>query len=159
MIATLTDQSQATDSLARRLQDLERRNEHLSTQVGRMKAVISAILILTGVGVLGIFAPATRAGGADDPAPKIVRASAFVIVDANGKERGSFGYNDTEQAAVLNLEPDKSGRINFGIGRDYLGLRMTHGKNDINMGYTPRGGTYFEMLDKDGKSIFAQRRP
>lgn len=72
-----------------------------------------------------------------------------MIADRNGAERGSFGYNDAEQSAYLILESDKNGRVNLGMSRDAVDLRLTRGKNGINLGCSVKGCTYIELFDKD----------
>lgn len=145
--------------LTERLERLERQNERLRAQDRRVKALFATLLLLGAAGWLGGSIATNRAGAAAPAAPRVMRANAFIIVDRNGAERGEFGYNDADQFAFLNLEPDKSGRIEFAIGRDGGGLRMTRGKNDVSIGCTAKGGTYLEMYDKDGKAMFEQRKP
>ena len=144
--------------LAQQLEHLEKQTARLAARVRRLNAIVAVIVIFAGAGWLCTFIQPTQAGGGANAA-KVLRASAFVIVDQKGVERGSFAYNDAEQGTVLNLQPDKNGRMSVGVGRGYVGLRLTRGKNDINMGCIDKGGTYLEMFDKDGNRIFEQRKP
>jgi hypothetical protein len=154
----MTNPSVDHSTLIARLEQLERRNERLSAQVRRTRVVLRLVLSLTGLGLLWGLATANQASGQARRGVQIIRANGFVIVDREGRERGSFSYNDAEHNAVLSLEPQEGVRINMGVGRDHVGLRMSHGKSDIGMGYTEKGGTYLVMYAKDGKPIFEQRR-
>jgi len=145
-------------SLLARLEQLELQNERLSHQYRRLKAMVAVMLCLFGFGWLWAVAPATPANAQGQRTPNIIRATGFVLVDKTGAERGSFSYNDVEQNAILALQ-SKEARFNVNCGREGAGFRLSHGKNDINLGCGPKGGTYLEMFDKDGKSIFEQRKP
>src|SRR5262249_54022038 len=125
----------------------------------RARAVQRFALSLAGLCLLWGIVTAGRASGQAPRDPRIIRASGFVIVDAQGRERGSFGYNGVDHAGVLNLEREAGTRVNLGAGRGHVSMRMNHGKSDINMGYSEKAGTYFEMFDSQGKAIFGQRRP
>jgi hypothetical protein len=89
----------------------------------------------------------------------MIRATGFVVVDKTGAERGSLAFNDVDGLAALTLEPSKDARVSLSASKDAVGLRMTHAKNDVNLGCTPKAGTYLELFDKDGKMIFEQRKP
>jgi len=154
-----TNEQWTAESLSARVELLERRNEVLSKQYNRLKATIGAMLCLVCFGCIWALLPSNSANAQGQRAQNIVRATGFVIVDKAGMERGSFSYNDAEQTAILALESSKDARLTLNCGRDNVGLRLTHGKNDINLGCSPKGGTYIEMFDKDGKSIFEQRKP
>jgi hypothetical protein len=147
------------NSLAVRFEQLERQNERLSQQIRRLKAAGVLFLCLVGVGWIWSLLPTNEVQAQAKQAPNIIRANGIVIVDKGGAERGSFSYNDAEQYVVLTLGSSNETRLNLTSGRDSAGLRITHAKNDINLGCSPKGGTYLEMFDKDGKSIFEQRKP
>jgi hypothetical protein len=155
----MTDCPVNLGAVAERLNRIELENQRLAAQGKRMRVLLALFITVGGAGLLSSFLTANEAGGAVQTAPRIVRASAFMIVDRNGNERGSFGYNDAEQGAYLNLESDKSGLVSLSMSQETVGLRLTRGKNDINLGCSSKGGTYLEMFDKDGKAIFEQRRP
>jgi hypothetical protein len=148
-----------TDSLATRIARLERQNQRLASQLWRMKTAVTFVVALAGLGLTWCLFPANEAAGQAAGAPKMIRATAFVIVDKTGAERGSFGYNDADGLAGLTLETSKDARVSLSASKDAVGFRMTHGKNDVNLGCTPKAGTYLELFDKDGKMIFEQRKP
>ena len=152
-----TNANLSLGDLTCRLRRLEEQNERLSTHLKRARFALS-LFFLAGMGFFGRTLVKT-ADGASPTTPKILRANGFMVVDKAGVERAMFSYNDIDQVAVLNLEPEKTGRINLGIGRDGVGIRLSHEKNDINMGWSEKAGTYLVMYDKDGKQIFEQRGP
>ena len=159
MSETMNDDAVDLRILAHRMKHIEQENARLAAEGKRMRLLLALTLIVGGAVFLTSLVPANTASGALQQTPRIVRASAFMIVDRNGTERGSFGYNDAEQAAYLILEANKSGRVNLVMSRDAVDLRLTRGKNDINLGCSKKGGTYIELFDKDGKSMFEQRKP
>jgi hypothetical protein len=159
MTSDLRDLPHDVDSVAARLQCLELQNARLALQVRRVKAALTLFVALAGLSLTWSLIPANEAVGQAAGAPKMIRATGFVIVDKTGAERGSFSFNNGDGSAVITLEPSKDARVNLSASKDDVGFRMTHGKNDINLGCTPKAGTYLEMFDKDGKSIFEQRKP
>jgi hypothetical protein len=154
-----TNQQWDADAWVARFEQLERQNERLSRQIKRLKAVVTFFLCVVCLGLLWAWLPTEQANAQAKRAPNIIRANGIIIVDKGGVERGSFSYNDADQNVVLSLESSKETRINLNSGRDSVGLRISHAKNDINLGCSPKGGTYLEMFDKDGTSIFEQRKP
>jgi hypothetical protein len=145
-----------SEALVARLDHLERQNARLSAQVRRTTLMLRlAFLVAAG----GLFWAVTlgQEVRAQARAAQVLRASGFVLVDKAGQERGSFSYNESEQNVVLNLESKSGARINLGVGDDHFGLRLTHDKSDIDMGYTKQGGTYLVLYDKEGKPFFEQR--
>jgi hypothetical protein len=159
MNSDLRDLPHDVDSVATRLQRLELQNERLALQVRRMKAALTLVVALAGLGLTWSLIPANEAVGQAAGAPKMIRATGFVIVDKTGAERGSLSFNDADGVAGITLEPSKDARVSLSASKDSVGIRISHGKNDINLGCTPKAGTYLEMFDKDGKSVFEQRKP
>lgn len=159
MNSDLRDVPNGTDSFATRVERLEQQNGRLELQIRRMRAALTVIIALVGLGLMWFIFPATDAAAQGAGGPKLIRATGFVIVDKSGAERGSFGFNDADGLAALTLEPSQETRVSISASKNAVGLRMTHGKNDINLGCTPKAGTYLELLDKDGKMIFEQRKP
>lgn len=159
MMESPAKHARTIETLAIALEQLQVRNQRLEAEAKRIKLLFMVLCLFGGTGLLFYSLAANQAEAAAQAAPKTLRANAFIIVDRSGNERGNFGYNDAEQAAYLNLESDKGGRVSLSMSHDGVGLRLTHAKNDINLGCTAKGGTYLEMFDKDGKSIFEQRKP
>ncbi|HVX13169.1 MAG TPA: hypothetical protein VHC22_18435 [Pirellulales bacterium] len=108
------DYARKIEALVGVLEQLQVRNEQLAAESKRIRLLLVALCLFGGAALLFNALPAKEARAALQPAAKIVRANAFIIVDRGGTERGSFGYNDAEQAAYLNLKSDKSGRIRPG---------------------------------------------
>ena len=115
-----TDRLTESDNLAVRLAKLECQNQSLSRQVKRMRIMVFATVVLGLIAVSWVVVPSSsalaqtrRGAGATRRDPETIRASSFVVVDREGVPRGSLGYNEQEQATVLNLEPFKNGRINL----------------------------------------------
>jgi hypothetical protein len=159
MNSDLRDLPHDVDSVTARFEQLELQNERLALQVRRMTTALTLFVALAGLGLTWSLIPANEAVGQAAGAPKIIRATGFVIVDKTGAERGSFSFNNADDNAGITLEPSKDARVSLSASKDSVGIRITHGKNDINLGCTPKAGTYLEMFDKDGKMIFEQRKP
>jgi hypothetical protein len=97
-------------------------------------------------------------GAAKADPEKVVTAQKFELVDADGKERGSFAVSGDGMASLTELSKSGDPRAVLGAGADGLtALSLAHHGNLRAQLKVAAGGTpNFEMWGDNGDPVFQQ---
>jgi len=128
------------DTLAQRLERVERENRSLR-RVG--------VLMLVGVAALLIAAQAT--------ANRVVEAEKFVVRDASGKIRAELGAPPDGRVALTLFDRDGGLRVELRVltnGRVGLLLYDKNGKSRAALRVLAEGGPVLGLFDKDEKLLW-----
>lgn len=128
------------DTLAQRLERVERENRSLR-RVG--------VLMLVGVAALLIAAQAT--------ANRVVEAEKFVVRDASGKIRAELGTPPDGRVALTLFDRDGGLRVELRVltnGRVGLLLYDKNGKSRAALRVLAEGGPVLGLFDKDEKLLW-----
>jgi hypothetical protein len=97
-------------------------------------------------------------GAAKADAGKVVTAQKFELVDADGKERGSFAVGGDGMATLTELSKSGDPRAVLGAGADgFTALNLAHhGKLRAQLKIAAGGAPNFEMWGDNGDPVFQQ---
>lgn len=112
-----------------------------------------SVALGTCMGVVAVWAMGGSAGAAPNrDAPEPIRATAFVLVDARGKSRGTWSIVD--DSAVLSMyDADGITRIAASVGTDsVLRLYDAKGQELIKANATQRNGSTLRMINEAGQT-------
>jgi hypothetical protein len=110
---------------------------------------------------LGVAAIAGLIGGSVSTVvmtPGAAKAQKFELVDADGKERGSFAVGGDGMATLTELSKSGDPRAVLGAGADgFTALNLAHhGKLRAQLKIAAGGAPNFEMWGDNGDPVFQQ---
>ena len=150
----------SSDSLVARLNELERKNRHLSR----------LMIVLFAVGGTVLFAAAQA------QQPRTVESQKFVVVDSNGKTKAvleatdsitALKFFDEESRPIAEFSVSKDGpaiglqsasgeSLTLSATKESTGLAVVNAKTQIAvaLGVAKRAGPDFILRDENGKTLF-----
>lgn len=125
--------------------DVIERIERLEKKLLRMRIAAGASLALVGAGLLMGQAPAKNI--------KVVEATAFLLVDENGKERAQLSATKDGGAALIFRHNDAVTDARFALlGDGSISLAMKNPKKSASLELAPDGTAALRINEKYAKS-------